>query len=76
MVPSLTGNHEDAGSMPGLDQRVKDLVLLCHRPAAAADSAPACELLYALSMVLKSKKKKKKKVSSKNKKALSVQIVR
>ena len=39
---------EDAGSIPGLDQWVKDMELLWHRPVAAALIAPlAQEFLYA-----------------------------
>jgi len=51
-----TGNHEDAGLIPGLSQWVKYLVLLwlwCRLAAAAPTGPLAWELKYA---------KKKKKV--------------
>ena len=64
MVTNRTSNHEDADSIPGLAQSVKDLVLLwlsCRPAAAAAPIVPlAWELPCASGVALKSKKKKKK----------------
>ena len=62
VVTNLT--HQNAGSIPGLAQGVKDLH--CHelwlRPAATAPIRPqAWELPYAAGVALKIKKKKKKR---------------
>ena len=64
METNLTRSHEVVGSIPGLDQRVKDLALLwlwCG-PAAVAPIGPlAWEPPYAVGVSLKRPKKKKKK---------------
>ena len=64
-----TRNHDVAGSIPGLAQRVKDLALLWlwRRPAATAPIRPlALEPPYALrvaqEMAKKKKERKKKRI--------------
>ena len=85
---NLTGIHEAAGLIPGLDQWVKDmlscgvgcrssldlaLLWLWHGLAAIALIDPlAWEPLYAMGAALKSKKKKKKKKEKKKKKRKSI----
>ena len=56
-VTNPTSIQENVGSIPGLTQWVKDLVLQWHRPAALIQSL-AWELPYAAGAALKSRKKK------------------
>ena len=63
-VTNLTGIHEHEGSIPGLAQRVRDLVWLwlwCRLTAAAPIRPLAWEIPYGTSAALKNKTKQNKK---------------
>ena len=54
---------QDAGSIPGLTQQVKDLVVAVN---CGIGQPLAWEIPYAAGVVLKSKRKKKKKITIQN----------
>ena len=68
-----TRNHEVAGSIPSLNQWVKDLAWLWHRPVATAPIGPsAWEPPYATGVALKRQKDGEKKKKSSKVKSLRI----
>ena len=60
---NLTRNHEVSGSIPGLDQWVKEAVLLwlwCRPETTAPIKTPNLELSYAAGSALKRQKERKR----------------